>query len=229
VKIKNLPLILLLVIVSSRADAQGEGLSKIYARLSGGLGLMAGENVTQDYVLNGVGTQQSVAQTFDGGYQGDLGFGYRYHPNLRTELAVGYLYNTMSSSRESNGINTLSQGYSQTVSYMFNNYYDFNDWQTAAVPYLGVGIGYLENKMPYNQSYGAVSYTMTKEQYIGYQGIAGLNYKLPSGFSLLLDYRYLASTSTQTVPYSTSTYSASNSNVQLVYSLVSLGLMYQFS
>jgi opacity protein-like surface antigen len=70
-----------------------------------------------------------------------------------------------------------------------NVYYDFLNC-SAITPYVGLGLGYLNVKAKANVAGISASDTMDA---FGYQGIAGLAYKVNETTSVFADYRYVGS------------------------------------
>lgn len=194
----------------------------VYFQILGGASLMPGLSTSYQ---SGVETIQDNT-TFKNGYNAMFAFGYRFPESLRTDLTVGYIDNRISSNYSNTINNNIQSGSAEAYTFFGNLYYDFAACSVLQ-PYVGAGLGYVTTRYKWqiNNDTEANKYT-TSPGFFGYQAVAGLNYHVTPNFGLLLDYRYVGTTtSTQTI---SSTANSGKYNISFSSNLVSIGISYLF-
>ncbi len=143
----------------------------------------------------------------------DTGFGiggvvgYRANPNFRLEGEISY---------RSADVHSIDGGPAAGVSlattaFMVNGYYDFAQVRSSVVPFVGLGIGFINGVLTgTGQSYSDTEF--------GYQITLGLAFHVSPHASLLADYRFQGS----------SDFSANGTTLPYKASNVQVGLNYLF-
>jgi len=173
------------------------------------IGAGAGFNWLQDSDVNSNNQLRDVIGTgsvsFDYGFGGVLSVGYAFGNGIRVEVEGSYRYNSVSGI---SGFNTTqlpaprTQG-GDAVSWgaFVNAFYDFDlGWrvgEVGIVPYLGLGIGYLQtewNNASFRGPGGNAIIVDGDDGTWGGQVIAGLAFPIASvpGLALTAEYRYMA-------------------------------------
>jgi OOP family OmpA-OmpF porin len=184
----NLPLRLALFGVSAVALATGGAIAAhAQSQPTNGfyIGGAAGANIEEDNRFRNGGGNST--DTYDPGFAGTLDLGYGFGNGFRVEFEPGYRNNQVD---RVNGAPADSR--MQTVTFMGNVLYDFNNFQTPWIPltpHVGVGIGdanvWDRSRAP---SRNNVSGDTNR---LAYQAIGGLDYSLTPNQKIGVDYRYL--------------------------------------
>ncbi len=150
------------------------------------------------YIGGNIGVVDPSTPYADVGVDAGLQLGYRFNKNFRAELA--------SSIMSSQSVYTSDVDLN-TVLLMTNGYFDI-DMGSPVVPFVGAGIGYINEEI-------ANSYTdlTATESGLAYQGIVGLSFKLNCDLRLEFAYHYVASTN----------------DILFAQNLFNIGLNYYFS
>jgi opacity protein-like surface antigen len=142
----------------------------------------------------------SFGRDIDGGDVGDSyiiggGVGYRFTPNFRTDVTIGYRGGYDLSATETIGANTLA-GEADLKSWagLINVYYDFAN-ASRFTPYIGAGIGVARNKLddvPLMLN-GASVGTLNGDSKtnVAWQLSLGTAIRVSQGISLDVGYRYM--------------------------------------
>lgn len=156
--------------------ANAENANRFYVSATGEY-IVSGKadgDITED---EGTG---SATLNYKNGSAGMAAFGYYVTNNVRAELEGGYRrLKEKDLSFTLPGLGTVSESSSETVTFistMANAYYDL-DTGTPFSPYLGAGLGWV-----HEQDGGTDA--------IGYQGMAGVNYKLSDQSTIFAGYRF---------------------------------------
>lgn len=120
----------------------------------------------------------------DTGYTLGAVLGYKINDDFRLEGEFAYRHNDFDKLKYHSEKISL-HGHTRSLSFMANGYYDFSvEW--AAVPYVGVGIGY-ENRS------GHLRHNETKmrinDNQLAWQVMAGLNYDVSEKVQMNVEYK----------------------------------------
>jgi outer membrane protein OmpA-like peptidoglycan-associated protein len=121
---------------------------------------------------------------FSDGYGALGGLGYKFDNNFRVELELGYRRNDIPNINPYAGVNGHASGFSQ----MMNVIYDF-DLAPNLLAYGGLGIGGVD--VTVKASTNGISLLNGDDYTIGYQGVAGLAYRIAPLTYAYVDYHYL--------------------------------------
>ncbi len=120
------------------------------------------------------------------------GGGYAFEP-FRVEGEIGWRSNGIDKVTTPGLGSASGSGEIEPWSFMVNGYYDF-DTGSKFTPYLGAGIGAVDLTGKIRE--GGTTITTMGRAGFGYQGIAGVAYRLNDQLSIKGEYRYLATTET---------------------------------
>ena len=139
----------------------------------------------------------SATVSYDTGFGIGGVVGYRANPNFRFEGEISY----RSADVKSVGGTSVSGTSLSTTAFMVNGYYDFAQVKGPVVPFVGLGIGFINgNASGFGQSYSDTEF--------GYQLTLGISYAVNPNVSLVADYRYQGasdfSSNGATLPYKSS-------------------------
>jgi opacity protein-like surface antigen len=121
------------------------------------------------------------------------GVGYRFAPNVRGDVTLGYRGGYKLDDTEPGGANARVKADITSLALMANGYYDFatsSKWS----PYLGAGLGYAQNKADNpTASFGGVTIHVPGGTASGlaWALTAGLSYQLSGQYVLDIAYRYV--------------------------------------
>ncbi len=118
--------------------------------------------------------------------------GLRYSRQLRFEGEVSYRKNDFSELRGGNGIYP-SGGEISNMAFLLNGYYDFDQFQWKAKPYLSAGLGVMRFKASFEPS-APLQASDDTAYALGWQLGGGLKYRLNPGLAVTSGYRYLSAT-----------------------------------
>lgn len=142
--------------------------------------------------------------------------GFRLNRDIRFEGELSYRKNDFSKFKGRNAIYS-SGGEISNLALFLNGYYDFDQFQWKAKPYLSAGLGL----MRFNASIEPASTLQSSDDdsyALGWQLGGGLKYRINSGLALTGGYRYLSATDFGIGTYDTD-YSAHELMLGLEYDL----------
>jgi len=166
----------------------------------------------------------------DTGYGGALAIGKKFD-RFRIEGEVGYIRNdadelTLSAITPVGSFSTTITGHVSVIPVMVNAYYDFDQFSTQIVPYIGVGAGYLY--MDEKVSVSGITDLEAENHFFAYQVIAGIGIHPTQNTTIAIDYRYLA-TNEDDIDITSSTGASGSVEEKYENHLVNLVLSYQFA
>ncbi len=109
--------------------------------------------------------------------------GYRFNPNVRTEIEGAYRKNDF----DDTSLGVLLTGDTKITTGLINAYYDFAN-NSFVTPYVGVGVGFAHGTLDITGPGGSAR---ESDNAFAWQGIAGLAYNVSQQIDLTADYRYL--------------------------------------
>lgn len=169
--------------------------------------------------ISGVNYSSSISTTtsFGGGFAGEIGAGYDFGNNIRSELTYIYTRPSLGSSSFNGNVNALGQnfpingiaaasGSANTNSVLVSGYYDIPT-KTRFRPYIGAGIGWTNVSIPSLTYSGIVNTQGTSTPFttttqggngsaFGYQAKAGVSYIATKNTDIFLEGTYQGNTST---------------------------------
>lgn len=151
---------------------------------------------------------------FENGYNVGGSIGYKSNP-LRYEAE----YTFINASAKAFRVNHIPQfdvsGYASANLIMANVFYDTPEMLPALTPYLGLGIGYayIQDSLSGLRSQGPV-YFSARTSSFAYQGMLGITYNFAEQYAAYLGYRYVATSSADTLGH---IFQAHNATAGAVY------------
>ena len=119
----------------------------------------------------------------------DIAFGSHITPETRAELAVGYTTsNAKGQAADKNNQKFDYKIKDETISFMLNGYYDFNN-SSDFTPYLTGGIGYARNKLTLRENEITTQKLTTKGGF-QYQLGLGVDVKVAENVKIGVGYRF---------------------------------------
>jgi OOP family OmpA-OmpF porin len=170
------------VLTEESAWAESKGW---YVKLYGGVSTMADTDFSGEKILG----SGSVDTSFDSGATFGGAVGYGVTNNLDLELDYTYRRNDIKSGKRG-GREVLSGGDYASVAIMANGIYRF-EVDYAVKPYLGVGLGFLQEVDSDLEFAGGGKLEDLEDRRFAWQGLAGITYPLSSNFELFGEVRYL--------------------------------------
>jgi outer membrane protein W len=186
--IKNTFLLLSAMTVAtslSSASFANDG-GKWYGKLYGGASVLGDHTIKQTGVAAAGATGKNEN---DGGFLAGGAVGYHYSNNLSAELAWDYITND-ATNRFSDGTNFNDGDFSSSI-FFLNGRYTFDSiMQTKFRPYLGAGIGYVE-EIDMDLNTGGVERSYSQDGELAYQLMAGASYAMTDSIDLDAGVRYV--------------------------------------
>ena len=121
----------------------------------------------------------------DDGYVTGLGFGYRYNANFASEIALEYRTNEVASTLSK--VETFEEGDFSSLTFFVNGYYFF-DSNSAWTPYLGGGIGWVE-EIDIDLERSGVEQSLSASE-TAFQLMGGVEYQISEAWRLNTELRY---------------------------------------
>jgi outer membrane protein W len=169
---------------SSTAFADDSG--KWYGKLYGGASVLGDQTINQTGVAAAGATGKNEN---DSGFLAGGSVGYHYSNNLSAELAWDYITND-ATNKFSDGTNFNDGDFSSSI-FFLNGRYTFDPvMQTKFRPYLGAGIGYVE-EIDMDLNTGGVETSYSQDGEIAYQLMAGASYPVTERIDLDAGVRYV--------------------------------------
>lgn len=169
---------------SSNAFANDSG--KWYGKLYGGYSILGDQTINQ----TGVAATGAIGKNEnDSGFLAGGSVGYHYSNNLSAELAWDYITND-ATNKFSDGTNFNDGDFSSSI-FFLNGRYTFDPVMQAKFrPYLGAGIGYVE-EIDMDLNAGGVETSYSQDGEIAYQLMAGASYPISERIDLDAGVRYV--------------------------------------
>ncbi len=149
-------------------------------------GLYVGAGAGYNYMQNQkVKTDNSGSLKANGGVVGLGSVGYGFGNGFRVEAEFDY----RNTHQGSDGVKVFNQSYGGFV----NGLFDFDIGQPFAYPYIGVGVGYVEQDLAHGQLLHGETFGSSTGSAAG-QGIVGVAFPIPDapGLSVTAEYRFMA-------------------------------------
>lgn len=194
------------------ADYQGP-----YARLMGGLNFLP----DSDFDGSSPDLFPSGEARFDTGTVVGLAAGYRFNRNFATDIDYLYRSNDIDTIKGTGGASVADGGDLASVAIMANGYYYF-DFAESWSPYLGVGMGFLQEIDSDVQLTGLKSQKDLEDQVFAWQAIAGAEVPIDANWRFYGEGRFMSAPSPD-LSNSNGSYSVDYNNLSLI-----VGIGYQF-
>jgi outer membrane protein W len=159
---------------------------KWYGKLYGGASVLGDQTVNQTGVAAAGATGKNEN---DSGFLAGGAVGYHYSDNLSAELAWDYITND-ATNRFSDGTNFNDGDFSSSI-FFLNGRYAFDPViQTKFLPYLGAGVGYVQ-EIDMDLNTGGIETSYSKSGEFAYQLMAGASYPVTESIDLDAGVRYV--------------------------------------
>jgi len=209
--------LLCLIGLGDLASADDTDYAGPYAKLVGGL------NLTLDSNFDGSPQNSfpSGEANLDSGFITGLSGGYRFSRNFAAELDYAYRSNDIGELKGSGG-NTLADGRDlASVAIMANGYY-FLDISECWSPYVGLGMGFLQEIDSDVQLRNLPAQSDLEDQVFAWQAMIGVEVPLDSSWRIYGEGRFMSAPSPK-LSNDRGSYSVDYDNISLL-----LGVGYQF-
>jgi opacity protein-like surface antigen len=219
-KIKQLylPFALIVFVIAMRdASADDFNYEGPYARLMGGLNLVP----NSDLDGSNPETLPSGEVSLAAGTIVGLGGGYRFNKNFGAELEYTYRSNEIDKVSGPGGTTIADGGDLASVAIMANSLYHF-DLAESWLPYIGFGLGVLQEIDSDIQLTAVDSQTDLEDQVFGWQVLAGAEIPIDNRWRLYGEGRFL-SAPTSKLSNTNGAYSVDYNNASLIF-----GVGYRF-
>jgi outer membrane protein W len=164
------------------ADDNGKWNVKLY----GGLSTLSNQQINQTNVAS-VGSTGNINN--GNGFMAGGSAGFNFTNNLSVELAWDYRSND-SKTNFSDGSNFSDGNFASNI-FFINSRYTFDSFsQTKLRPYVGAGLGYVE-EIDIDLKSGGVERSYSKNNEIAYQFLAGASYPITEQIDLDAGLRYV--------------------------------------
>jgi len=126
-----------------------------------------------------------------------VGIGYRYNPNLRVDFTLAHRGDFRLEGNDSAVAPAITYNADvKSTAYMFNGYWDFKDASRSFTPFVGLGIGWSENKtssLRYVQPGAALAGQGPggKKNDFAWQFTAGVSFDISKQLSVEAAYRFM--------------------------------------
>lgn len=176
---------LLLIPFSHAAQAE---TNRFYGKLSGGVTFLG----DQDFKQTGVaGAGATGTGEYSEGWLAGGALGYRFTDNWAAELAWDYRTNGVDKTTFTDGT-TFNDGDFASNIFFLNGYYRFDPvMQTKFRPYLGAGIGWVQEIDMDLQNAGGTETSYSADGEFAAQIIAGVEYPIAQNWDLSTELRYM--------------------------------------
>jgi opacity protein-like surface antigen len=206
-----------MVLLITDASADNPNYEGPYARLLGGLNLIPDSDFDGSSPESFPSGEVSLAT----GTIVGLGGGYRFNKNVAAELEYTYRSNEIDSVKGAGGANIADGGDLASVAIMANGLYHF-DFAETWTPYVGFGLGVLQEIDSDVQHTALDSQTDLEDQGFGWQAIAGAEVPIDSRWRMYGEGRFM-SAPTSNLSNINGSYSVDYNNASLIF-----GIGYQF-
>ena len=173
-----------LVPLASTAWADDGG--KWYGKLYGGYSMLGDTSFDQEGVAAAGATGDTDS---DGGFLAGGAVGYNFTNNIAAELAWDYITNDTTATF-SDGTRSTDGDFSSSI-FFLNGFYKFDPVSNTKIrPYLGAGIGYVE-EIDMDLKIGPSETSYSSDGDFAYQIMAGASYPITDRFDFNTDIRYV--------------------------------------
>lgn len=188
-----------------------------YARLLGGLNFA----LDSDFDGSNPTTFPSGEANLDTGSIVGLAGGYRFNRNFATELEYAYRSNDIDKIKAAGGATIADGGDLASVAIMANGYYYFDFLETWS-PYIGLGLGFLQEIDSDVELTGVNSQKDLEDEVFAWQAMVGAEIPIDSGWRFYGEGRFMSATGPDL--------SNSNGSYEVDYTNLSViaGIGYQF-
>lgn len=208
---------LLAVGVADHASADNTDYQGPYARLIGGLNFA----LDSDYDGSNANTFPSGEASLATGSMVGMGGGYRFNRNFAAELEYAYRSNDIDKVKGAGGATIADGGDLASVAIMANGYYYF-DVAESWSPYIGLGMGFLQEVDSDVQLVGRTSQKDLEDQVFAWQAMVGAEVPIDEGWRFYGEGRFMSAPSPD-LSNSNGSYSVDYNNLSLLF-----GIGYQF-
>jgi len=183
---KSLPTLIILTVGLPFASIANEG--HYYIKPYIGLSSLS----DQDAQSLGLGNLDgNVEVSIDGGFFSGLGFGYRYSNNIAAELAWEYRTNDSQTTLADGTL--FNDGNYASNTFFLNGYYFF-DSTGSWTPYIGAGLGWIQ-EIDIDLEGAGAEQSFSTDGGTSFQIMAGFDYPLNENWGLNLEARFSSATS----------------------------------
>ncbi len=203
--------------ITRRAYADDTDYNGTYVRLMGGL------NFAMDSDFDGSSGDSfpSGEASLDAGALVGLAAGYRFNRNFAADLDYVYRSNDLDSIKRSGGTTIADGGDLASVAIMANGYYHF-DFARSWSPYIGLGLGFLQEIDSDVRLTGVNAQKDLEDQVFAWQAMVGAEVPIDANWRIYGEGRFLAAPSAD-LSNSNGSYSVDYNNLSLIF-----GIGYQF-
>jgi outer membrane protein W len=173
-----------LVIFSHGAHAENK---KWYAKLNAGTSFLG----DQDFKQSGVATAGATGKgEYSSGWVAGGAFGYRITDNWAAEIAWDYRTNENDKTKFSDGTSVSGGDFASNIIFL-NGYYRFDPvMNTKLRPYLGLGLGWVEEIDMDLKTSSGVENSYSAENEFASQLMAGIEYPIAQNWDFSTEIRY---------------------------------------
>jgi OOP family OmpA-OmpF porin len=169
--------------------SNAEDASDYYAKLYGGATILSDKTFNQTGVPS-VAAGARGTTSLDAGWGFGGAIGYNINNNVSTELAWDYMTNG-ATTKFTDGTQFSGDGDFSSSILFVNGIYKFDPVTTHQIrPYLGVGLGYVD-EIDLDMKRNGVETSYSTDGEFAWQAIAGVEYPLNNKWSLNADARYV--------------------------------------
>lgn len=185
--------------------------------------LFGGINATQDSDFDGSNQTSfpSGKASLDNGMVSGLAVGYRFNSNFAAELDYSYRSNDIDEIKGTGGVIIANGGDLASVAIMANGYYYF-DFADTWSPYIGLGLGFLQEIDSDVNLSGLADQTDLEDQVFAWQAMVGAELPLNTSWNLYGEARFMSSPGPE-LSNSNGSYDVDYENISLI-----VGVGYQF-
>lgn len=188
-----------------------------YARLMGGLNFV----LDSDFDGSSPDSFPSGEASLDTGALVGLAAGYRFNRNFAADLDYAYRSNDIDTIKGAKGATIADGGDLASVAIMANGYYYF-DFAESWSPYLGVGLGFLQEIDSDVELTGVNSQKDLEDQVFAWQAMVGAEVPIDQNWRFYGEGRFMSAPSPD-LSNSSGSYSVDYNNLSLIF-----GIGYQF-
>ena len=199
--------------ITGQASADSVDYEGPYARLLGGL------NFTLDSDFNGSSPDSfpSGEASLNTGAIVGLGGGYRFNRNFAAELEYAYRSNDIDTIQRTGGATIADGGDLASVAIMANGYYYFDLAETWS-PYIGLGMGFLQEIDSDVQLTGINSQKDLEDQVFAWQAMVGAEVPIDESWRFYGEGRFMSAPSPD-LSNSNGSYSIDYNNLSIIFGI----------
>lgn len=204
-------------LLTRHASADNRDYQGPYARLIGGLSFAQ----DSDFEGGGPGSFPSGEASLSNGAIVGLAAGYRFNRNFAADLDYAYRSNDIDKVKGTGGATIADGGDLASVAIMANGYYYFDFAETWS-PYIGLGLGFLQEIDSDVELTGATPQKDLEDQVFAWQAMLGAEVPIHERWRLYGEGRLLSAPSSD-LSNSSGSYSVDYNTLSLIF-----GVGYQF-